>query len=868
MTFALELSQRLTGHQVFHDMYNHLQRAAASHTLARPITSDEGSLEDDHVWKLLYCAGVFAQTENTGYRSYAQSIALNLLILGYRGDIRSRSVRLLVDIGNFPAVTYASLHGSGEEKEHFSEVLRSSVSQAVNTIDVGSNAIALTDFQKQAWDSLPDADALAITAPTSAGKSFLVIEHLCRSVEQSKAFLAVYVAPTRALLSEVFETVKERLQEHNDIRISTVPSRDPDDSLRQVFILTQERFQVLLAMSDLVFDLVVADEAQNMSDGSRGMILQECLDQALERNPETQLIMLAPGSEGFGDVAKAVGRERMDVAVSTMPSVIQNRIVVTKSAVPNTLELSLLTEAGPQQLGRLTSKRGFDLPASRLAAVVLELGQNDGSLVYSTGPSDSETVSELIARECPVVGSKTLTDLADFIEKHIHAKYGLADLVRKGVAFHYGKMPTLLRESLENAFKAGDIKFLACTTTLFQGVNLPARNVFIDTPERGSGDALEPAALWNFAGRAGRMRKDIVGNVFLVDYHEWPDKPMDTFVGYKIEPAFGRTLSQATERVREALGGSMPPIGRRDEEGQRVRSAAGLLISRAAKGDVQAFIQRTTNALSASDYDTLVKASKDAHERIGLPSTLLSTNWTVDPFGLRRLYDNMLEKIANGEVDDLIPANPHDGGSKKHYSSIFLRIQRYVFQTENAFGAVAASTAVDWMTGIPYPALLAIAVDKAERKRANKIAENEAIKAQNPAARVRTPRQINVNSIVRREFDMIEDVLRFRYVQLGKAYIDLLNLALRTTGNEARIPEVFDFPLALELGVATKSGWSFMELGLSRIAASALEPSFPNSTLSVHEARGWLATVDVSSLRLSPIIVDELRKLKLVRADE
>jgi len=206
--------------------------------------------------------------------------------------------------------------------------------------------------------------------------------------------------------------------------------------------------------------------------------------------------------------------------------------------------------------------------------------------------------------------------------------------------------------------------------------------------------------------------------------------------------------------------------------------------------------------------------------------------------------------------------------SKKHYSSIFLRIQRYVFQTENAFGAVAASTAVDWMTGIPYPALLAIAVDKAERKRANKIAENEAIKAQNPAARVRTPRQINVNSIVRREFDMIEDVLRFRYVQLGKAYIDLLNLALRTTGNEARIPEVFDFPLALELGVATKSGWSFMELGLSRIAASALEPSFPNSTLSVHEARGWLATVDVSSLRLSPIIVDELRKLKLVRADE
>ncbi len=87
---------------------------------------------------------------------------------------------------------------------------------------------------------------------------------------------------------------------------------------------------------------------------------------------------------------------------------------------------------------------------------------------------------------------------------------------------------------------------------------------------------------------------------------------------------------------------------------------------------------------------------------------------------------------------------------------------------------------------------------------------------------------------------MIEDVLRFQYVQLGKAYIDILNLALRETGNAARIAEIFDFPLALELGVATKSGWSFMELGLSRIAASALEPNFPNSNLSVQDARSWL----------------------------
>src|SRR5258708_39094922 len=71
---------------------------------------------------------------------------------------------------------------------------------------------------------------------------------------------------------------------------------------------------------------------------------------------------------------------------------------------------------------------------------------------------------------------------------------------------------------------------LVCTTTLAQGVNLPARNVFIDTPTRGAGKPLDPALLWNFAGRAGRLNHDIVGNVFLLNYEEWNSKPMDQFV--------------------------------------------------------------------------------------------------------------------------------------------------------------------------------------------------------------------------------------------------------------------------------------------------------------------------------------------------
>ena len=60
-----------------------------------------------------------------------------------------------------------------------------------------------------------------------------------------------------------------------------------------------------MAISTIAFDVVVVDEAQNFSDGARGMILQECLEQVLDRNSKTHLVMLAPGAEGFHDRREA-----------------------------------------------------------------------------------------------------------------------------------------------------------------------------------------------------------------------------------------------------------------------------------------------------------------------------------------------------------------------------------------------------------------------------------------------------------------------------------------------------------------------------------------------------------------------------------
>lgn len=73
---------------------------------------------------------------------------------------------------------------------------------------------------------------------------------------------------------------------------------------------------------------------------------------------------------------------------------------------------------------------------------------------------------------------------------------------------------------------------------------------------------------------------------------------------------------------------------------------------------------------------------------------------------------------------------------------------------------------------------------------------------------------------VREVFDFVEDNLRFKYVQLGKAYIDLLRQALIENNQEKKSEEIYDFPLSLELGVSSIAGQVFIELGLSREGAN------------------------------------------------
>ncbi|WP_431103080.1 DEAD/DEAH box helicase [Roseateles noduli] len=827
------------------------------------------ALEEASLVRLLNSASVFALAEDEESRDLAQQIAVFASLTTDEPGVRTAAAHILSGLGNFPGLKL--IEEQSPQELGLQAQLRSALLRELNSVQMADRRMPLTEFQLEVWSSLKARLATAISAPTSAGKSFVVLEHLCEAAGSSQKFTALYVAPTRALLAEIQGKLERKLAAlGNSVRITTIPVPDPERRPRQIYVLTQERAQLLLSTMDLAgeINLVVVDEAQAIGDDSRGMILQDALEKVRDANPDARFLFLAPGASGFDLVGESVGLEQLEVKETNLSPVVQNRISVRFPLEDeHAVHLDLVTPERLEPIGSYKFRRGFALSEdAKLAAVAEEFGAAGRSLVYATGAKNAEDVTSLIALNRASKEDGPLNDLAAFIEKHVHKQYSLARFVRHGVAFHYGNMPSLLREGIETSFREGNLDYLCCTTTLFQGVNLPARNVFIDTPTRGNrGELLNEAELWNFAGRAGRLGEEVVGNVFLVNYENWEEKLLTKRKPFQLKVAFKDALEDSFDAVVDLLdvAGSEAVNEERKRADERTTAAAGLVLFRAAQGNLQTLLGRGRLQLSADQLGRLASSADSALTRLGLPESVLTNSWMIDPVALASLLKRIRELVRAKEFSKLIPTNP-SSDSYTVYQSILRRLFKQLGglnlsgeQGAKSKGYVShvTVTALKWMRGEPLTQLV-----------------NEAVRFKLAVAKQSTkskPEQAVVDAAIRDMFQTIEQTIRFKLVQWAKAYVDLTKFALMEAGHAELVPQVYDFSLALELGVSTNTGRSLVEFGLSRISASAVASLITDSSLTPDEVRKWLQSQQEDMLsQLSPLIRAELRAKGLLPEEE
>jgi len=500
---------------------------------------------------LLETASIFACSSSDKYKQISYSIII-LLYSQYRDiydEVAKIASLLLIRLGNFPA--YTLIQNKAEKIDILGDVplnlqFETAIKSFENKIEIANEELHLTDFQKQLLDSLNCNIDFSFSAPTSAGKSFLLILYIIEQFNKSTNLNIVYIVPTKALINQVKNDLKTNFSRFNiqDVRVlsSTVSFEFEDiyDEIKQnkhVLILTQERLSYLLSKHEFDFEIniLVVDEAQKINDGNRGVILERVITQTINKYSQIKVVFsspLASNPDFFEKYKNTIKNTRTNYS-----PVHQNVLFVNSNKKKIFLSLlnddlvPIVNESDLQKQCPKTSDK------SKMAFWAYHLGKGQSNILYANGPSDTENLAKELCNYLPDVKHKKIDGFIDFIKEHIHKDYSLIECLKKGVVFHYSTMPREIKEKIEDLF--GDecipVNYLCCTSTLLEGMNLPAKNVFIHKPTKGKGSKMGKFDFWNLAGRAGRLLKDFYGNIYCIDVEDWgidsytPEKSVENY---------------------------------------------------------------------------------------------------------------------------------------------------------------------------------------------------------------------------------------------------------------------------------------------------------------------------------------------------
>jgi replicative superfamily II helicase len=129
--------------------------------------------------------------------------------------------------------------------------------------------------------------------------------------------------------------------------IVTVPTR-PDTPVdpNAIYVMTQERLHITLqARPDFRVDLLIVDEAQSISEGGRGILLQSVIDELLLRNSHSQILFASPSTRNLDSFGRLFHRADIDPRHSKEPTVSQN-FLITKRSEAGTISLTAVRENG------------------------------------------------------------------------------------------------------------------------------------------------------------------------------------------------------------------------------------------------------------------------------------------------------------------------------------------------------------------------------------------------------------------------------------------------------------------------------------------------------------------------------------------
>lgn len=446
---------------------------------------------------------------------WAQEIVALLNELRPGNDtVRYYTGSVLSSVGNFRGV---SLRAEGYRSDDIFEQLVTEIRKEYLRIPAAPDKYFFS-AQKEIYDRF-DTSYFSYSAPTSLGKSYVMRMFIKEQIEsrtgdelQNYAILV----PTKALINEVTSSISEDLKDtlsEKDYRIVTsAGAMALEEPHNYIFVMTPERLlYLLIIMKDIPIEYLFIDEAHKISkkDG-RSAFYYKVVDMLSQREHRPHIIFASPNIPNPGVYLQLIPGvdDEADNQLSTLYAPVnQEKFMIDMKGH----ELHVYNEV-TQELRKLgTFDEGKDL-----LDFVKELSGDKRTIVYCDSKEKVIALAKAYADSLPPLNDPELDALAKDIKQDIHSSYYLADVITKGVAYHMGYLPAPIRMRIEEIYKRkdGNIRTLFSTSTLLEGVNLPADNLFITSNKNGG--IMSPIEFRNLMGRVGRIEFNLYGNVFLV----------------------------------------------------------------------------------------------------------------------------------------------------------------------------------------------------------------------------------------------------------------------------------------------------------------------------------------------------------------
>ena len=463
---------------------------------------------------------------------------------------------------------------------------------------------------------------------------------------------------------------------------------------------------------------------------------------------------------------------------------------------------------------------------------------NDSTIVYVNEPTQAESTALALTELLPETPNlpQRVTDLIDFLQNNVHVSYPLINCLRRGVAFHYGAMPEIIRVEVEDLLRESLLQYVCCTSTLLQGVNLPAKNVVVFRPTRGRGSPLDKGGFWNLAGRAGRLMQEYSGNVWCISPEKWEMNPLEGERLVEMKSAFQSELQNHANEVLAAATDS----NRASESGETLLAdqTYAKVFSDFTLQDKQLAMSSFCSEINRSVCEQLDLVCNETRNATTIPDSLFRQHNSVLP----QRIEELAAHFRSSDLDTLIPLHPLQSNSYRRLESIFETLEKVFFKTETRSYVYFTHLSHKWMTSESLTTLIADAIKH------GRVPNNDSKR---------------ISRTIRDLLNNIQTDLRYKYVKYLRLYNEILDSYLKSMGRDDLLKSMSPIHLFIEYGACSESLIQLMSLGLSRTTAISFSKAIGLPRIANWEQCSHaVEKTDLRTLNLPMLVVREINSLR------